>query len=84
MKNLLRTSGVVAVLAFTVLTAGSATQYAACQTSCADFSAHRFTQVTTHPTESQCCSGTYNPCPAGSVARSIPIDANGNLTYCEE
>jgi len=84
MKTLLRTSGVVAVLAFTVLTAGSAAQYAACQTSCANFSAHTFTVVTTQATESQCCSGTYNPCPAGSMARSTPIDADGNLTYCRE
>ena len=84
MKTLLRTSGLVAVLGFTALTAGSAAQYAACQTSCANFSAHTFTVVTTYPTESQCCSGTYNPCPAGSIAHSTPIDANGNLTYCSD
>jgi hypothetical protein len=82
MKTLLRTSGLAAVLVFTVLTAGSAAQYAACRTSCANFSAHTFTQVTTYPTESQCCSGTYNPCPPGSTARSTPIDTNGNITYC--
>jgi hypothetical protein len=70
MKTLLRTSGLVAALIFTVLTAGSAAitnPYGTCRTFCYNPSTGTRTQVSTQTTQSQCCSETYNPCPPGAT-----------------
>jgi hypothetical protein len=88
MKNLLRTSGFVAVLVFTVLTAGSAAlppQYVTCHAYCSNFSTHTFYQANWQSTVSECCSGTFNPCPAGSTQGSHTYTtADGILTICRQ
>jgi hypothetical protein len=68
MKTLLRTSGLAAVLGFTVLTTVSAfPQDGICSTYCFNLSAHTVTQARVRTTEAQCCSETYNPCPPGAT-----------------
>jgi hypothetical protein len=88
MKTLLRTSGLAAVLAFAAFTAGSAAfppQYVTCHAFCSNFSTHSFYQASWQSTVSECCSGTFNPCPAGySQGSHTYTTAGGNLAICIE
>lgn len=66
MKNVLRASGVVAAFALTALSTANAQLPGTCRTRCST-GAPPFTTVTWSASESACCSGTRNPCPAGST-----------------
>lgn len=69
MKTLLRTSVLTAALALSAFaTAGHAVinQNGTCRTTCHNSSTGTITQVSWFTTESTCCSGTVNPCPAGT------------------
>ena len=78
MKNLLRTSGLVAALALaSFATAHGIQQNGTCTTYCYNSTTHTLSQVNWQTTESQCCSGTVNPCPPGSTPRSASFLPNG-------
>lgn len=66
MKNMLRASGLVTVLALTALSTASAQVSGTCRTRCNTGSVP-FTSVYRTTTQSECCSVTYNPCPPGST-----------------
>jgi hypothetical protein len=71
MKTLLRTSALIAALAFTALTAGKATEVpGSCYTICRGNSMSTATSTTWSATYRQCCFGfspprPVNPCPPG-------------------
>jgi len=68
MKTLLRTSGLVAALALASFAAarGAFPTNGTCRTTCYNPTTQTIIQVNWPSTESQCCSQTVNPCPAGS------------------
>lgn len=68
MKTLLRTSALAAALSLSALAAGHAiVTYGTCTTYCTDPTTHTLSTVTWYTTESQCCGGSVNPCPAGDT-----------------
>jgi hypothetical protein len=83
MKNLLRASGLIALLGLMALAIpGRATQpLGSCQTTCYKGLSH--TSVYWGATLSQCCSGGTNPCPAGYFpAGSSYAPPAGNFMGC--
>ncbi|HEX3553506.1 MAG TPA: hypothetical protein VIA62_09785 [Thermoanaerobaculia bacterium] len=81
MKTLLRTSGLVAALALASFASarGAFPQNGTCRTTCFNFTAHTITTVSWQTTESQCCSGTINPCPAGTTSTTSSFTPNGGV-----
>jgi hypothetical protein len=68
MKNLLRTSALAAVLGLTALaTSHAIVTNGICKTFCTNPATHTFSQVSWYTTETQCCNGSVNPCPAGTT-----------------
>jgi hypothetical protein len=67
MKTLLRTSGLMAILALTALTtAGTATPPGTCYTTCVSNTGFSTVQVQWTATQEECCGGVIiPPCPAG-------------------
>ncbi|HEY0555283.1 MAG TPA: hypothetical protein VGG20_13550 [Thermoanaerobaculia bacterium] len=70
MKTLLRTSALAAALSLSALAASHAfvtPSYGTCKTFCTNPATHTFSQVSWYTTETQCCNGSVNPCPAGTT-----------------
>jgi hypothetical protein len=68
MKSLLRALALTAVLVlstFVMSHHANADTLGSCQVLCTNPTTHMFTAVTVTTTESQCCSESFNPCPAG-------------------
>lgn len=83
MKTPLRTFALAAALALSAL---AMTGHAilpppngTCRTICYNPSTQTISQVSWSTTESVCCSGTVNPCPAGSVPRTSSFQPNGGF-----
>jgi hypothetical protein len=81
MKTLLRTSGLVAALALASFATarGAFPQNGTCTTFCYNPTTHTLSQVNWQTTESQCCSGTFNPCPPGTTPRGASFLPNGGF-----
>lgn len=67
MKNMLRATGIVTILTFTALSSVNGQAWGTCQTRCRIPGTLPLTIVNWTTSESICCSGTVNPCPAGST-----------------
>jgi hypothetical protein len=84
MKTLLRISGLVVLLSLTALTtvhSAPVSAFGTCRTFCTGSGS--FTTVNWQTTESQCCSGTVNPCPAGMTPGSSSFTPNGGFArFC--
>ncbi|MBW8873967.1 MAG: hypothetical protein JF614_03315 [Acidobacteria bacterium] len=85
MKTLLRTSGLVALLSLTALAtargARISSSFGTCRTTCVGSGS--FTTASWQTTESQCCSGTVNPCPPGMTpGASSFTPAGGFARFC--
>lgn len=86
MKTLFRASALAAALVVSLFATTShvnADTSGNCHVICINSTTHAFTSITYFTTESACCSGSFNPCPAGSTpgARSFqPL--NGSLQRC--
>ena len=83
MKTLLRTSALTAALALSVFaTTGHAVinQNGTCRTICFNPSTITISQVSWFTDETTCCSGTVNPCPAGTVPRTSSFQPTGGFT----
>jgi hypothetical protein len=80
MKTLLRTSGLVAALALaSFATAHGIQQNGICTTFCYNAATHTLSQVSWQTTQSQCCSGTFNPCPPGTTPGGASFQPNGGF-----
>ncbi|HEX4498536.1 MAG TPA: hypothetical protein VIE43_22860 [Thermoanaerobaculia bacterium] len=85
MKTLLRTLAVTAALA---LSAFAMTGHAAvnvngtCEVVCFNSTTHMGSVVTVSSTETQCCSSTFDPCPAGSSPLTRNFTYLGGLRHC--
>jgi hypothetical protein len=86
MKTLLRAFALIAVLApCSLATSGHAipTTNGTCHTICINPVTHTVTPVSRSTTEQECCSGTVNPCPAGSNPTAVSFQpAGGSLRRC--
>src|SRR5882757_8489877 len=72
MKTLLRPSLLIAALALVAFaTAGHGLGQGTCRVFCYDPTTHRFSTVNVETTQAVCCSGVFNPCPAGDTAGSF-------------
>ncbi|HEY2294718.1 MAG TPA: hypothetical protein VGM86_28790 [Thermoanaerobaculia bacterium] len=84
MKTLLRTTALTAALALSVFAmtghASITNPNGTCRTICYNPSTQTISQVSWFTTESTCCSGTVNPCPAGSVPRTSSFQPTGGFT----
>jgi hypothetical protein len=87
MKTLLRTSVLTAALALSVFAmTGHAiiNPYGTCRTTCYNPSTQTISQVNWYTTESTCCSGTVNPCPAGTNPTFSSFQpTNGYAMVCQ-
>ncbi|HVR99553.1 MAG TPA: hypothetical protein VMW27_23215 [Thermoanaerobaculia bacterium] len=72
MRNLLRAAAACA-LALIALSSVEAALFGTCVTRC--YTSSSFTFVTTSTTGANCCSESYNPCPAGTTP--VPVSFNG-------
>jgi hypothetical protein len=81
MKTLLRTTGLVAALTLASFATarGAFPQNGTCRTTCFNPTTHTITQVSWQTTESVCCSGTVNPCPAGTTPTVSSFLPNGGF-----
>jgi hypothetical protein len=81
MKTLLRTSGLVAALALASFATarGAFPQNGTCRTTCVTRTPPSITTVSWQTTESVCCGGTVNPCPAGTTPTSSSFLPNGGF-----
>ena len=85
MKTLLRTSGLVAALAlaFFATARGALPQNGICHTTCFNSTTHTITSVNWQTDEKTCCSGTVNPCPAGTIMTTASFTPNGGFArFC--
>lgn len=84
MKILLRISGLALLLSLTALATAQnarAAAFGTCRTFCTGSGS--FTTVSWQTTESQCCSGTVNPCPAGMTPGGASFTpAGGFARFC--
>ncbi|HEX3553505.1 MAG TPA: hypothetical protein VIA62_09780 [Thermoanaerobaculia bacterium] len=83
MKTFLRTSGLVAALAVASFASARATfsQIGTCRTTCINSTTR--TVVSWSSTEADCCSETFNPCPAGSTPTAYSFyPSSGVPVFC--
>lgn len=84
MKNMLRASGLVTVLALTALSTANAQTSGTCRTRCVGSNPFSFTIVAWSTSQSICCSGLHNPCPSGTtpVTPSTWAPYGGAQEFC--
>lgn len=72
MTILLRTVALAAALTLAALTTGHATTIptGTCEIFCANFDTGSYSTQYWESTERECCSGTLNPCPPGTMPTS--------------
>jgi hypothetical protein len=84
MKTLIRTLAVTAALALSAFAmTGHAAANDTCEIVCVNSTTLMRSVVTVSATEAQCCSSTFNPCPAGtspSIRNFAP--PGGGLQHC--
>jgi hypothetical protein len=84
MKTLLRATALTTALALSLFAmtghAAISSTSGICHTVCINPTTHTFTTVNWSTTEQECCSGTFNPCPAGSNPGAVSFQPTGGST----
>lgn len=85
MKTLLRTFALTAALALTAFatTGHAVTTNGNCHLVCLNPTTHMGSTLVVLTTEAQCCSSSFNPCPAGSSPTAVSFQPlGGRLQRC--
>ncbi len=85
MKILFRTSALAAALALSAfaMTGQAVTTNGNCHIVCLNPTTHMGSSIVVYTTETQCCSSSFNPCPAGTNPTAVSFQPlGGRLERC--